>query len=59
MGCSKSSFKSEVYSKQEYLRKQISNKQSNLTPKATRERKTNKTPSEQKERNHKDQGKGK
>ena len=30
-------------------------KQPNLTPKATRERKTNKTQSQQKERNHKDQ----
>ena len=39
-----------------YLKKQekISNKQSNLTPKGTRERRTNKTLSQQKERNHKE-----
>ena len=47
MGCSKSSSKREVYSNtilpQE--RRKISNKQSNLTPKGTRERRTNKTQS--------------
>ena len=37
----------------------ISNKQSNLTPKGTRERRTNKTQSQQKERNHKDQSRNK
>ena len=47
MGCSKSSSKREVYSytslPQE--RRKISNKQSNLTPKGTRERRRNKTQS--------------
>ena len=33
----------------------ISNKQSKLTPKGTRERRTNKIQSQQKERNHTDQ----
>ena len=43
-----------------YLKKQEkSNKQSNLTPKGTRERRTNKTQSQYKERNHKDQSKNK
>ena len=46
MGCSKSSSKREVYSNttlpQE--KRNISNKQPNLTPKAVRERKTKKTP---------------
>ena len=46
MGCSKSSSKREVYS---YTRlpqetRKISNKQSYLTPKGTRERRTKKTP---------------
>ena len=45
MGCSKSSFKREVYS---YTRvpqetRKIPNKQSNLTSNGTRERRTNKT----------------
>ena len=57
MGCSKSSSKREVYSNtilpQEI--RNISNKQPNFTPKATRERRTKKTLSQQKERNHKDQ----
>ena len=47
MGCSKSSPKKEVYSNTilpQETRK-ISNKQSNLTPKGTRERRTNKTQS--------------
>ena len=46
MGCHKSSSKREVYSNTilpQETRK-ISNKQSNLTPKGTRERRTNKTP---------------
>ena len=47
MGCSKSSPKREVYSNtilpQET--RNISNKQPNLTPKGTRERRTNKTQS--------------
>ena len=45
MGCSKSSSKREVYSNTilpQETRK-TSNKQSNLTPKGTRERRTNKT----------------
>ena len=45
MGCSKSSSKREVYSNiilPQETRK-ISNKQFNLTPKGTRERRTNKT----------------
>ena len=46
MGCSKSSAKREVYSNtilpQEKIN--ISNKQPNLTPKATRERRTKKPP---------------
>ena len=48
MGCSKSSYKREVYSNTilpQETRK-ISNKQSNLTPKGTRERRTKKTQSE-------------
>ena len=47
MGCSKSSSKREVYSNKilpEETRK-IANKQPNLTPKATRERRKNKTQS--------------
>ena len=47
VGCSESSFKREVYSNKslpQEIRK-ISNKQSNLTPKGTRERRTNKTQS--------------
>ena len=45
MGCSKSSSKMEVYSNTILLQKtrKISNKQSNLTPKGTRERRINKT----------------
>ena len=39
--------------------KKISNKQSNLTAKGTRERRTNRTQSQQKERNHKDQSRNK
>ena len=57
MGCSKSSSKREVYSYTSLpqVTRKISNKQSNPTPKGPRERRTNKTQSEQKERNHKDQ----
>ena len=61
MGCSKSSSKTEIYSNTilpQETRK-ILNKQHNLTPKATRERRTNKTQSQQKERNHKDQRRSK
>ena len=39
--------------------RKTSNKQSNLTPKATRERRTNKTQSYQKQRNHKYQSRNK
>ena len=46
---------------QSYLKKtrKITNKQPNLTPKATRERRTNKTQSQQKEIKHKDQSRNK
>ena len=45
MGCSKSSSKREIYSNtiSPQETRKISNKQPNLTPKATRERRTNKT----------------
>ena len=45
MGCSKSSSKRQVYSNISLPKetRKISNKQSNLTPKGTRERKINKT----------------
>ena len=61
MGYSKSSSKREVYSNSilpQETRK-ISNKQSNPTLKTTRERRTKKTQSQQKERNHKDQSRNK
>ena len=47
MECSKSSSKKEVYSNtiSPQETRKISNKQPNLTPKATRERRTNKTQS--------------
>ena len=49
MGCSKSSSKREVYNNNDTSLPQetrkISNKQPNLTPKVTRERRTNKTQS--------------
>ena len=47
IGCSKSNSKREVYSNTIVLQetRKISNKQPNLTPKATRERRTNKTQS--------------
>ena len=56
MRCSKSGSKREVYSNIILPQKtrKISNKKSNLTPKGTKERRTNKTKSQQKERNHKD-----
>ena len=46
-GCSKSSSKREIYSKKSLPQetRRISNKQSNLTPKGARERRTNKTQS--------------
>ena len=46
MGCSKRSSKREVYSNSilPQEKRNISNKQPNLTPKAVRERKTKKTP---------------
>ena len=46
---------------QSHLRKQEKSqiKKSNLTPKATRERRKNKTQGQQKERNHKDQRRNK
>ena len=58
MGCSKSSSKREVYHNMilpQETRK-ISNKQPNLTPKATRERRTKPKMSR---RNHKEQSKNK
>ena len=61
MGRSKSSSKREVYSNTilpQETRK-ISNKQPNFIPKGTRERITNKTHSQQKEGNHKDQSRNK
>ena len=60
MGHSKSSSKREVYSDISLPQetRKISNKQPNLMPKATRER-TNKTQSQQKEGNHKDQSRKK
>ena len=56
MGCSKSSPKREVYSntRPPQETRKIPSKQTNLTPKGTRER-TNRTQSQQKERNKKDQ----
>ena len=47
MGCSKSSSKTEVYSYTSLPQetRKITNKQSNLTTKGTRERRTNKTQS--------------
>ena len=58
MGCNK---RREVYSNTilpQETRK-ISNKQPNLAPKGTRERRKNKMQSQQKERNHKDQSRNK
>ena len=61
MGYSKSSSKREFYSDTSLLQeiRKISSEQPNLTPKATRERRTNKTQSYYKERNHKDQSRNK
>ena len=61
MGCSKSHTKREVYSYTSLPKetRKISSKQSNLTPKGTRERRTNKTQSYLKEINHKDQSRNK
>ena len=60
MGHSKSSSKTEVHSNSSLPQetRKISNKQSNLTPKATRER-TKKAQNSYKERNHKDQRRNK
>ena len=61
MGCSKSSSKREVYrntSLSQETRK-ISNIQPNFIPKKTTERRTDKTQSKQKERNHKDESRNK
>ena len=57
MGSSKSNSKREVYSNTILPpeRRNISNDQPNLTPKAIRERRTKKPQSQQKEINHKDQ----
>ena len=57
MACSKSSSQREVYSNTALSEEtgKVSNKQPNLTPKASRERRTNKTQSQKRERNHKDQ----
>ena len=61
MGCHKSSSKREVYSNRSLPQetRKFSNKQPNLTPKATRERRTKKPHNQQKERNHKDQSRNK
>ena len=62
MGHSKSSSKKEVHSNNTISpqeRRKISNKQSNPTLKTTRGRRTNKTQSQSKERNHKDQSRNK
>ena len=61
MGHNKSSSKKEVSSSTNLPQeiKKISNKPRKLRPKATRERRTNKTQSQQKERNHKDQSRNK
>ena len=57
MGSSKSTSKREVYSDTSLPQetRKISNKLFNLTPKGTRKRRKNKTQSQQKERNHKDE----
>ena len=58
MGCNKSSSKREVHSNTGLPQEtgKISNKQPNLPPKRIRKRRTNKTQSQQKEGNNKDQG---
>ena len=57
MGGSKSSAKGEVYNNTMLPQetRKISSKHANLTAKAIKERRTKKTQSEQKERNHKGQ----
>ena len=61
MGCNRSSSKREVYSNTILPQKtrKISNKQPNLTPKTTTERRTDKTQSYQQERHHKGQSRKK
>ena len=61
MGCHKSSVKKEVFSNISLPQetREMSNKQPNLTLKATRKRRTKNTQSLQKERNHKDQRRNK
>ena len=61
MGCSKSSSKREVCSNIILFQetRKISNKQPNFIPKANRERKISKIYIYWKERNHKDQSRGK
>ena len=56
-GMQQKQFKREVYTNTSLPQetRNISNKQANLAPKAIRERRTKKTQSQQKERNHKDQ----
>ena len=56
MGSSKSSSKREVQSNTSLPQesRKISNEQPSLTPKAPREKRTNKTQNEKKERNNKD-----
>ena len=58
---SRSSSKREIHSNtiSPQERRKISNKQSNPTLKTTRGRRTNKTQSQSKERNHKDQSRNK
>ena len=60
MGCSKSSSKRKDYSNTSLPQEsKVSNKQPSFTSKATRKRRTNKTLSQQKKRNYKDQGRNK
>lgn len=61
MGHSKISFEREVYSNTilSQERRKSSNKQPNLTPKTTREGRTDEAPTQQKERNRKDQSRNK
>ena len=61
MGCSKRSSKRELDNNSVLPQeaRKISSKQPNLTPKANRKRRTNKTQSLQKEKNHNDQSRNK
>ena len=60
MDAAKAVLSRKCITKQSYLKnKEKISKQPNLTPKATRERRTNKIQSQQKERNHKDQSRNK